>query len=124
MNNNIFYNKYIEDIIADITANKTKHERGVYDALHAYEMTKKYVLEIFTAEETPFAQNMGDFMKVLDDAGITEFNLCERSSRLMATLHCLLDNGWTIVGKYEQEIERDNSLGIEHSFYGLCMKKQ
>ena len=123
MSNNVFYNKYIEDIIADITANKTEYARGVYEALRAYELTKKYGLETLTVEETPFAQNMDVFMKVLDEAGVTEFNLCEKSSGLMATLHCLLDGGWTVVGKYEQEIERDNSLGLGHSFHGLRMKK-
>jgi len=123
MSNNVFYNEYIEDIISDITANKTEYARGVYEALHAYELTKKHALETLTVEETPFAQNMDVFMKVLDEAGIAEFNLCEKSSGLMATLHCLLDGGWEIVGKYEHEIERDNSLGFGHSFHGLRMKK-
>ena len=61
---------------------------------------------------------MGEFMEMVDEAGITEFNLCEKSTGLMATLHYLLNNGWAIVGTYEKEIDRHMTL------FGLCMKKQ
>jgi hypothetical protein len=60
---------------------------------------------------------MKPFMNLLDDAGITEFNLCEKSSGLMSVLHCLLNGGWTVVGTYEKVVDRYTS------FFGLRMKK-
>jgi len=115
---NIFNNKYFEGAIARLMENKTEEiSYAKSSALRAYEQTKKYELDTYTVQETPFSQDMGEFMKLVDGAGITEFNLCEKSSGLMSVLHCLLNNGWVVAGTYEKQIDRYTT------FHGLNMKK-
>jgi predicted peroxiredoxin len=119
MNNTIFKNAFFEEIIAYYKANKTEKVSFARNrAIYAYRQTKDYELDTYTISETPFSPDMDDFMEMVNEAGITEFNLCEKSSGLMATLHYLLNNGWVVVGTYQQEIDRHMTL------YGLRMKKQ
>jgi len=114
----MFYNKYFEEQLAYYSRTKERVGQGENHALRAYNMTKKYLLETFTVEDTPFAQDMEDFINMIDEAGITEFNLCERSSGLMSILHFLLSKRWSVVDIFEQDIADYTTL------YGLRMKKQ
>jgi hypothetical protein len=111
-------NKYFEERIALYKETKENIKNGVFHALRAYDQSQKYGLDEYTVEETPFAQDMGNFMEALDEAGITEFNLCEKSSGLMSILHCLLKSGWMVMEPFEKEVDRYTR------FYGLRMKKK
>ena len=114
--NNIFTNKYFEELIAHHKENKNAQPLA-HHATRGYLETKEYGLDTLTVSDMPFAQDMDGFIKAVNEAGIREFNLCDKSTGLMACLHYLLGNGWAVVGTYEKEVDRHTA------FYGLCMKK-
>ena len=51
--------------------------------------------------DMPFMQDMDDFMRTIEAAGITEFLLCDTSTGLMESLHYRMGHGWQITGACE-----------------------
>jgi len=119
MTNTTYRNDYFENLYAFYCENKTEPSGYVaHLAIRAHLETKERGLDTYTVRETPFEQDMGEFMHIIEDeADIKEFNLCETSTGLMGCLHYLLNNGWTIIGVFEKEIDRFNTLR------GLCIRK-
>ena len=120
MKNNTFRNEHFEGLIAYHTENKTAPVGyAINRAISAYFETTEKGLDTYTVRETPFEQDMGEFMYLVEDeAGISEFNLCVESSGLMGSLLYLLNTGWIVDGTYEQEIDHFTT------FRGLRMKKE
>ena len=118
--NNIFNNDHFEGLIAYHTENQTAPVGyAINRAIRAYIETKEKELDTFTVRETPFEQDMGEFMYLIEDeAGIREFNLCETSTGLMGCLHYLLNTGWKVIGTYEKKVDHFTTLR------GLQMKKE
>ena len=88
-------------------------DRGVFAS---YFYTNDHQQTIFTVERMPFAEDIGEFMYTVEEAGIREFQLCDESTGLMEVLHHLLANGWEIVGTPELNL----SYGLQR---GLLMRK-
>ena len=113
-----YHNGYFDGLIAYHTERKEPpKDFGVSYALRAYYRTNEMELAAYTVEEMPFEQDIPVFLATLDKAGITEFNLCECSTALMVTLHCLIEAGWQIGEPVKQNVDCFTTL------YGLHMKK-
>lgn len=113
----VFENEHFEKLIANYTKAPTTIDYITNYALRAYTLTKKYKLEMYTIEEVPCARDMNKFINLIDESGITEFNLCESSTALMGALCFLLGNGWAIDGTYKKKVDDSTTL------QGLHVKK-
>jgi len=120
MENTVFRNEHFEGLIAYHTEKKSAPVGyAINRAVNAYFETTDKRLDTYTVRDTPFEQDMGEFMYLIEDeAGISEFNLCVESSGLMGSLLYLLNTGWKVIGTYEQEIDNYTT------FRGLRMQKE
>jgi hypothetical protein len=113
----IYVNKYIDEIVQNHVINK---EEKISNAKHklarAYLETEYHGLGIFTITDMPFPNDMRAFLHELNAAGITEMNLCDKSTDLMSSLHFLLLDGWAVKEPFAH-------LNPHHGLQGLRMTK-
>lgn len=97
-----FKNEYFNALIEKYTDRKQAPEsHGMNRAIRAYLESNDENLSELMVSDMPFMQDMDDFMGTIEDAGITEFLLCDTSTALMETLHYLMGHGWQITGTCE-----------------------
>ena len=116
---NSYRNEYFEGLIAHYTENPNiSCDYSTHYAIRAFYETSEYGLDTYIMQQTPFEQDMGEFMYLVEnEAGIKEFYLCDCSTGLMGSLHYLLNASWEIIGLFEKEVSVFTTLR------GLHMKK-
>jgi len=107
-------NAHFDKLIAHYEASGWQHsDRGASAALLAYDQSVNLGLDALAVKEMPFLPDMPAFLDCLEEAGIAEFLLCDRSSGLMVVLHFLLANGWQMCGACEMKDRSKSLLGLQ-----------
>ena len=114
MNATTYTNARFENELAYYDANPAAPcDPAISSAFRAYCQTGEQGLGTFMVKDLPSKQDMGQFMDFVEnEAGVTEFLLCDRSSGLMEGLHYLLATGWQVCGTYEKQDRYRPLLGL------------
>ena len=110
---NTYPNAHLEGLLTHYNAQGWQHcDRGTCSALRAFVWTNELGLDALIVRDMPFSGDLPAFMQTFDEAGITEFTLCEQSTALMEDLHFLMAQGWQIIGTYERQDRHSPLLGL------------